>query len=62
MTMVQMLGDLLVVGVVPHLMVGAVKVGRQRRAISAGSPDSSHQGDAGPATKPYVAEQDGSGP
>jgi predicted small integral membrane protein len=62
-TMVQMLGDLLVVGLVLHLMVGAVKAGRQRRAAaSAGFPDSSNQGDAGPATKPYVAEQDGSGP
>jgi hypothetical protein len=58
-----MLGDLLVVGLVLHLMVGAVKAGRQRRAAaSAGFPDSSNQGDAGPATKPYVAEQDGSGP
>jgi voltage-gated potassium channel len=62
-TMVQMLGDLLVVGLVLHLMVGAVKAGRQRRAAaSAGSADSSNQGDAGPATKPYVAEQDGPGP
>ena len=62
-TMVQMLGDLLVVGLVLHLMVGAVKAGLQRRAAaSAGFPDSSNQGDAGPATKPYVAEQDGSGP
>jgi voltage-gated potassium channel len=62
-TMVQMLGDLLVVGLVLHLMVGAVKAGLQRRAaVSAGFPDSSNQGDAGPASKPYVAEQDGSGP
>jgi voltage-gated potassium channel len=62
-TMVQMLGDLLVVGLVLRLMVGAVKVGRQRRAAaSAGFPDSSNQDDAAPATKPYVAEQDGSGP
>jgi ion channel len=52
-TMVQMLGDLLVVGLVLHLMVGAVKVGLQRRAAaSAGVPDSSPQGDAGPAAKP----------
>jgi ion channel len=49
-TMVQMLGDLLVVGLVLHLMVGAVKAGLQHRgAASAGVPDSSHQGDAGPA-------------
>ena len=61
-TMVQMLGDLLVVGLVLRLMVGAVKVGRQRRAASAGFPDSSNQDDATPATKPYVAEQDDSGP
>jgi voltage-gated potassium channel len=52
-TMVQMLGDLLVVGLVLHLMVGAVKAGLQRRAaVSAGFPDSSNQGDAGPASKP----------
>jgi voltage-gated potassium channel len=52
-TMVQMLGDLLVVGLVLHLMVGAVKAGLQRRAAaSAGVPDSSPQGDAGPAAKP----------
>ena len=62
-TMVQMLGDLLFVGLVLHLMVGAVKLGlRRRAAASAGFPDSSNQGDAGPASKPYVAEQDGSGP
>jgi voltage-gated potassium channel len=61
-TMVQMLGDLLFVGLVLHLMLGAVKLGRQRRAAaSAGFPDSSNQGDAGPAATPYGAEQDGSG-
>jgi hypothetical protein len=39
-TMVQMLGDLLVVGLVLHVMVGAVKAGLQRRAAaSAGVPD-----------------------
>ena len=49
-TMVQMLGDLLFVGLVLHLMVGAVKLGlRRRAAASAGFPDSSNQGDAGPA-------------
>jgi hypothetical protein len=52
-TMVQMLGDLLVVGVVLHLMVGAVKAGLNRRAAaSAGVSDSSHQGDAGPPAEP----------
>jgi voltage-gated potassium channel len=56
-TMVQMLGDLLFVGLVLHLMLGAVKLGRQRRATtSAGFPDSSDQGDASPAATPYVAE------
>jgi voltage-gated potassium channel len=39
-TMVQMLGDLLVVGLVLHLMVGAVKAGLQRRAAASASvPD-----------------------
>jgi hypothetical protein len=62
-TMVQMLGDLLVVGLVLNLMVGAVKTSRQRRAAaSARVPDSSNQDDAAPATKPYGAEQDSSGP
>ena len=52
-TMVQMLGDLLVVGLVLHLTVGAVQAGLQRRAAAqAGFPGSPHQGDAGPATKP----------
>lgn len=62
-TMVQMLGDLVFVGLVLHLMLDAVKLGRQRRAAaSAGFPDSSKEGDASPAATPYVAEQDGSGP
>jgi voltage-gated potassium channel len=52
-TMVQMLGDLLVVGLVLQVMIGAVKAGLQRRAAAhAGFADSSHQGDAGPAAKP----------
>jgi Ion channel len=52
-TMVQMLGDLLVVGLVLRVMLGAVKTGLQRRAAAqAGFPGSPHQGDAGPATKP----------
>ena len=46
-TMVQMLGDLVVVGLVLQVMVGAVKAGRQRRdATSAGSGESSDRGDA----------------
>jgi voltage-gated potassium channel len=52
-TMVQMLGDLLAVGLVLHLMVGAVKAGLQRRAAaSAGGDDSPHGGDGGPAARP----------
>jgi voltage-gated potassium channel len=48
-TMVQMLGDLLAVGLVLHVMVGAVKAGMQRRAAAAaGFADSSRQDDAGP--------------
>ena len=62
-TMVQMLGDLLVVGLVLNLMLGAVKTGRRRRAAaSAGFADSSNQDDAGPGPNPQVAEQDGAGP
>jgi hypothetical protein len=48
--MVQMLGDPLFVGLVLQLMIGAVKLGLRRRATAlAGFPDSSNQGDAGPA-------------
>jgi hypothetical protein len=62
-TMVQMLGDLLVVGLVLHLMIGAVKVGLQRRgAASAGFPDSSDREDAGPVSTHTSPERDGSGP
>jgi voltage-gated potassium channel len=57
-TMVQMLGDLVVVGLVLQVMVGAVKAGRQRRdATSAGSGESSDRGDAGQVPNPYVREQ-----
>jgi voltage-gated potassium channel len=46
-TMVQMLGDLVVVGLVLQVMLGAVKAGRQRRErTSAGSAESSDRGDA----------------
>jgi voltage-gated potassium channel len=49
-TMVQMVGDLLVVGLVLRVMLGAVKAGRQRRAAaSARFVDPSNHGDAGPA-------------
>ena len=48
-TMVQMVGDLLVVGLVLRVMLGAVKAGLQRRgAASAGSPEPSDGGDGGP--------------
>jgi voltage-gated potassium channel len=49
-TMIQMVGDLLVVGLVLRVMLGAVKAGRERRAAaSARLPDPSNHGDAGPA-------------
>jgi voltage-gated potassium channel len=52
-TMVQMLGDLVVVGLVLQVMLGAVKAGRQRRdAASAGSGESSDREDAGQASSP----------
>jgi hypothetical protein len=55
--------DLLAVGLVLHLMVGAVKAGLQRRgAASAGFPDSSDREDAGPVSTYRSPEQDGSGP
>ena len=62
-TMVQMLADLLVVGLVLHLMVGAVKAGLQRRgAASAGFSDSSDREDARPVATHRSPEQDGAGP
>ena len=57
-TMVQMVGDLLVVGLVLRVMLGAVKQGRERRAVAAGPPESSDRGDAGPAAPPYRAKHD----
>ena len=60
-TMVQMVGDLLVVGLVLRVMLGAVKQGRERRAGEAGAPDSPDRGDAGPAAPPYLAKHDGPG-
>ena len=56
--MVQMVGDLLVVGLVLRLMLGAVKQGRERRAGAAGAPESPDRGDAGPAASPYLAKHD----
>jgi voltage-gated potassium channel len=48
-TTVQMVGDLLVVGLVLRVMVGAVKAGRERRAAaSARFADPSNHGDTGP--------------
>ena len=60
-TMVQMVGDLLVVGLVLRLMLGAVKQGRERRAGAAGASDSPDRGDAGPPPPPYLAKHDGPG-
>ena len=40
-TMVQMVGDLLVVGLVLRVMLGAVKAGRQRRAAATGAAGAS---------------------
>jgi voltage-gated potassium channel len=60
-TMVQMVGDLLVVGLVLRVMLGAVRQGRERQAGAAGAPDSPDRGDAGPAAPPYLAKHDGPG-
>jgi len=51
-TMVQMLGDLVVVGLVLQVMLGAVKAGRRRREATAGSAESSDREDAGQVTSP----------
>jgi voltage-gated potassium channel len=60
-TMVQMVGDLLVVGLVLRVMLGAVKQGRERRAGASGAPESPDRGDAGPPAPPYLAKHDGPG-
>jgi voltage-gated potassium channel len=61
-TMVQMLGDLVVVGLVLRVMLGAVKAGRERRAAdSAGPAESSHRDDAASPSATYIAKQDGPG-
>jgi voltage-gated potassium channel len=58
--MVQMLGDLVVVGLVLRVMLGAVKEGRERRAAdSAGTAESSHREDGGAAAAAYRAKHDG---
>ena len=58
--MVQMLGDLVVVGLVLQAMLGAVKEGRQRRAAdSAGTAETSHRGDGGQAAAAYRAKHTG---
>jgi voltage-gated potassium channel len=60
--MVQMLGDLVVVGLVLRVMLGAVKEGRERRAVDSARPaESSDRGDAGQASATYLANQDGPG-
>ena len=51
-TMVQMVVDLLVVGLVLRVMLGAVKQGRERQAAAARNADSSDREDAGPAVPP----------
>jgi hypothetical protein len=57
MAMIQMLGDLVLIGLVLRVMLGAVKVGRERRAAgSAGPAESSHRWDAGQVPNPYVRE------
>jgi voltage-gated potassium channel len=40
-TMAQMMGDLVVVGLVVRVMLGAVKVGREQRSAEAGARDAS---------------------
>jgi voltage-gated potassium channel len=56
--MVQMLADLVVVGLVLQVMLGAVKAGRQRRDAASGGPaDSSDREDAGQVPSQYVSEQ-----
>ena len=58
--MVQMLGDLVVVGLVLRVMLGAVKEGRERRAVdSAGTAESSHREDGGQAAAAYRAKDNG---
>jgi voltage-gated potassium channel len=57
-TMVQMVGDLVVVGLVLRVMLGAVKQGRERRAAVGGSDKSSDREDARPAAPPYLAKHD----
>jgi voltage-gated potassium channel len=60
-TMVQMVSDLLVVGLVLRVMLSAVKQGRERRAGASGAPESPDRGDAGPPAPPYLAKHDGPG-
>ena len=60
--MLQMLLDLVVVGLVLRVLLGAVKEGRERRAAdSAGAADSSDRDDAGQASATYLARKDGPG-
>ena len=59
-TMLQMLGDLVVVGLVLQVIVAAVKQGREQRAAGdAGPPESSDREDGSPPPPPYLAKQDG---
>jgi voltage-gated potassium channel len=62
MAMIQMLGDLVLIGLVLRVMLGAVRVGRERRAASSAGPaESSHRDDAASPSATYVAKQDGPG-
>ena len=56
-TMIQMLLDLVVVGLVLRVLLDAVREGRARRAAE--PPESSNRGDGSPAPPPYLAKQDG---
>ena len=61
-TMVQMLGDLVVVGLVLRVMLGAVKEGRERRAAdSGGAAESSDREDADQGATSYLGRHDGPG-
>ena len=49
-TMVQMMGDLVVVGLVVRVMVGAAKVGREQRSAEAGARDATAEPASGDPT------------
>lgn len=49
-TMAQMMGDLVVVGLVVRVMLGAVKIGREQRSAEAGARDASAESASGDLT------------